>query len=79
MEYELKKVIKLLDDTELEKKECQRDLDAYKERISLLESSHQQSLDEMKNHYEYMKKSQFERELKEQNMKHQSEKMNYEA
>jgi hypothetical protein len=33
----------------------------------------------MKNHYEYMKKSSNEREIKEVNMKYISEKMNFEA
>ena len=45
----------------------------------MMEKAHQGSLEEMRTHYEYMKKSQNEREMKEANMKYISEKMNFEA
>jgi hypothetical protein len=45
----------------------------------LLEKQHQENLEEIREHYEYMKKSTTEREIKEVNMKNVGEKINLEA
>lgn len=56
-----------------------REIEILKERIVLLDKGHQSSLEDMKSHYDYMRKSQTEREVKEVSMKFQSEKMALES
>lgn len=51
----------------------------FKERWEQQDRSHKKSLDEMRQHYEYIKKQTIERELLEQGTKHQTEKVALES
>ncbi|CAD8181217.1 unnamed protein product [Paramecium octaurelia] len=70
---------RLLDEIKAQQQELLRESDSQRDRQMLQDKNHQTTLNELKSHYEYMRKSQVEREVKEVTMKFQAERLNYES
>ncbi|CAD8183306.1 unnamed protein product [Paramecium pentaurelia] len=73
------KLQRFLEEIKVQQLEFLRESDSQRDRQMQQDKNHQNTLNELKSHYEYMKKSQVEREVKEVTIKFQADKLNYES
>lgn len=78
-DHDINEILRELEEYRLKVQDQEKENDGLRDRVALMEKAHQGNLEEMRIHYEYMKKSQNDREMKETNMKYLSEKMNFEG